>query len=110
MNAPFADEVVQVTELRRNLSSYLEKARQGRPVSIVQGNRADLVIVRRDDVAEAYSEAERAQKLLEQLDSWIETREIAADEDLMDKIRRSEEDIVAGRYVTLDELKAKLDV
>lgn len=44
-------------------------------------------------------------KLLEQL---LETRDILADADLMNKIRQSEEDIRSGRYVTVREAHKRL--
>ena len=104
----FADEVVLVTDLRKNLSTYLDKVRRGQPITIVQGNRADVALVSRADLAAVLREADRAHRLAEQLESIIETAEIMADEETMDKIRQSEEDITAGRYVTLNELKAEL--
>jgi len=105
----FADEVVLVTDLRNNLSAYLEKVRHGQPITIVQGNRADVALVSRADLAAALREADRARRLADQLDSIIETAAVLADDEIMDKIRRSEEDITAGRYVTLNELKAELN-
>jgi len=102
----FADEVVLITDLRKNLSAYLEKARRGQPITIVQGSRADVALVSRADLAAALREADRARRLADQLESILETAEILADDEMMDKIRRSEEDITAGRYITLNELKA----
>ena len=104
----FADEVVLVTDLRKNLSAYLDKARRGQPITIVQGNQADVALVSRADLAAVLREADRARRLAEQLESIIETAEIMADEEMMEKIRQSEEDITAGRYITLNELKAEL--
>ncbi len=108
MPALFSDEVVLVTDLRKNLSAYLEKARSGQPITIMQGNKADIALVRRDSLAEAYRQMEENQALQDKLEGLIETYEILDDPEMMDKIRRSEEDIVAGRYITLDELKAEL--
>lgn len=104
----FADEVVLVTDLRKNLSAYLDKVRRGQPITIVQGNRADVALVSRADLATVLLEAERTRRLAEQLESIIETAEILADDEMIDKIRQSEEDITTGRYVTLNELKADL--
>lgn len=106
----FADEVVLVTDLRKNLSAYLEKVRRGQPITIVQGDRADVALVSRADLATALREAEQARRLADQLESIIETAAVLADGELMDKIRRSEEDVAAGRYVTLNELKAELNL
>ena len=105
----FSDEVVLITDLRKNLSAYLDKARRGQPITIVQGNRADVALVSRADLAAALHEADRARRLADQLESILETAEIMADDELMDKIRGSEEDITAGGYTTLDQLKAELD-
>jgi len=103
----FADEVVLVTDLRKNLSAYLEKVRSGHPITIVQGNRADVALVSRADLAAALREAEHARRLSDQIESFIETAEILADREMLDKIRGSEEDVVAERYLTLNELKAE---
>ena len=104
----FSDEVVLITDLRKNLSAYLEKARSGQPITVMQGKNADVALVRRDTLAEAYRQREEIQSLRDALESLIETYEILNDPEMMDKIRRSEEDIAAGRYVTLEELKAEL--
>ena len=52
MSTLFSDQVVLITELRKNLASYLDQARSGRPISIVQGNRADVALIRRDALAD----------------------------------------------------------
>lgn len=48
----------------------------------------------------------------DEYDSWEETNEILTDKKLMKDIKEGEEDIKAGRYVTLEEFKKelKLDV
>jgi len=46
---------------------------------------------------------ERISKDLEMLDSIIETLEIMADGELMESIRRAEEDVKAGRVRPLEE-------
>ena len=61
-------------------------------------------------LAEAYRQLEEIQTLRDTLEGLIETYDILNDPEMMDKIRRSEEDIVADRYVTLKELKAELDI
>lgn len=110
MPALFSDEVILVTDLRKNLSACLEKVRNGQPITIMQGNKADVALVRRDTLAEAYRQLEEIQTLRDTLEGLIETYDILNDPEMMDKIRRSEEDIVADRYVTLKELKAELDI
>jgi antitoxin (DNA-binding transcriptional repressor) of toxin-antitoxin stability system len=110
MPALFSDEVILVTDLRKNLSACLEKARDGLPITIMQGNKADVALVRRDTLAEAYRQLEEIQTLRDTLEGLIETYEILNDPEMMDKIRRGEEAIVADRYVTLKELKAELGI
>ena len=107
-NVLFSDQVVQVTELRRNLSSYLEKVRSGQPISIMQGNQADIAMIRRDTISELVGELEQAKRLIDTLERVIETYEILADDDMMEAIRHGEEDIAQGRFVSLEELKAEL--
>ncbi len=52
---------------------------------------------------------ERIARDLEILDSIIETLEILSDEELMESIRRAEEDVRAGRVRPVEELLAELD-
>lgn len=110
MSTLFSDQVVLITELRKNLASYLDQARSGHPISIVQGNQADVALVRRDTLADILDQLEKARQLVAELEAQIETYEILADADLLNKIRRSEDDITQDRFVTLDELQAELGV
>lgn len=110
MSTLFSDQVVLVSELRKNLASYLDQVRRGRPVSIVQGNQADVALIRRDTLADILDQLEKACQLIAELEAQVETYEILADTDLLGKIRRSEEDIAQGRFVTLDELQTGLGV
>ena len=52
---------------------------------------------------------ERISKDLEMLDSIIETLEIMTDEELMESIRRAEENIKAGRVRPLEDFLKELD-
>ena len=52
---------------------------------------------------------DRIRKDLEMLDSIIETLEIMSDEELMESIRRAEEDIKAGKVRPLEEFLKELD-
>jgi len=52
---------------------------------------------------------ERMSRDLEVLDSIIETLEIVSDEELMESIRRAEEDVRAGRVRPLEEFLEELD-
>jgi prevent-host-death family protein len=108
MNALFSDKVVLITELRKNLASYLDQVRNGHPISIVQGNRADVALISRDNLANILEQLEKTRQLVAKLEAQIETYEILADLDLLDKIQRSEDDITQGHFVTLEELQAEL--
>ena len=108
MPALFSDEVILVTDLRKNLSACLEKARSGQPITIMQGNKADVALVRRDTLAEAYRQLEEIQTLRDTLEGLIETYDILNDPEMMEKIRRGMEDVAANRYVTIEEAKAEL--
>ena len=52
---------------------------------------------------------ERISKDLEMLDSIIETLEVMSDKELMESIRRAEEDVKAGRVRPLEEFLKELD-
>ena len=49
VSSSFSDEVVSVTKLRKEMTAMLEKVRSGVPVTIMQGDTADVAIVRRRD-------------------------------------------------------------
>jgi len=104
MGIRYTPKAVTVRDLRENLATYLAQAGSGQPVSVIQDGQSPVVLIREADLAEMY----RTRRFLDDLESLIETYEILADEEMMDDIRRSEQDIAAGRYVTLDELKTEL--
>jgi len=52
---------------------------------------------------------ERISKDLEMLDSIIETLEIMADKELMESLRRADEDVKAGRVRPFEEFLKELD-
>ena len=54
----FSDDIVSVTNLRKDLPAMLTRVRNGVPVTIMQGDQADLVIVKRADLAAMAGEAE----------------------------------------------------
>ena len=58
MRASFADDIVSVTNLRKDLPAMLDRVRSGVPITIMQGDRADLAIVRRADLAARDAETE----------------------------------------------------
>ncbi len=45
----FADQIVSVSDLKKRTKHWLDVVRHQSPVTVAQGSRADLVIVRRDD-------------------------------------------------------------
>jgi hypothetical protein len=47
----FEDQIVQVSDLKRRMKYWLDVVRQTAPVTIVQGGKADLIIMRRADEA-----------------------------------------------------------
>lgn len=110
MNTIFSDQVVLVTELRKNLASYLEQARQGRPISIMQRNQTDIALIRRDAITDILGQLEKARQFIAELEAQVETYEILADADMLDKISCSEKDIVQDRFVTLDELQIDMGI
>jgi len=71
MKAMFGDEVVQATELKRNQRHWFERARQTGGVTIIQGRRADLVLVPRRTVAESMETVQRVQQISQFLLEWI---------------------------------------
>jgi len=87
---------ISVNELKNNTSRVLDKAAlKGNRTMIKRQGKPGLIIMSADEY-----------------ESWEETKEILADKKLMRSIKRGEEDIKNGRYITLEDLKKelKLDV
>jgi hypothetical protein len=51
MHSVFEDQIVQVSDLKKRMKYWLDVVRQTAPVTIVQGGKADLIIMRRADEA-----------------------------------------------------------
>ena len=83
MLASFSDEIVSVTNLRKDLPAMLDRVRSGVPVTIMQGDRADLVVVKRADLAAMIRETQALRDQLAALAGELETREVLDDPDLM---------------------------
>lgn len=98
MNSLIADTIVSLADFRKNLATYFNRVRRGQPVSVVESKKADIIIIKRDEIA-------RLLRRIEELEVLVETYELLSDSRAMDEIRRSEEDIAAGRFVTLEELE-----
>lgn len=87
---------ISVTELKNNTTQVLDRAAlKGHRTVIKRQGKPGLVLMSADEY-----------------ESWEDTNEILADKKLMRSIKKGEEDIKNGRYVTLEELKKelKLDV
>ena len=104
MRASFADDIVSVTNLRKDLPAMLDRVRSGVPITIMQGDRADLAIVRRTDLAARDAETEALRDQLANLAGELETLEILADQSLLDSIQTGLDDLRAGRVVALADL------
>lgn len=84
-------KTVPFSEARARLSELLDE---------VRGSQEHVVITRNGrPVALLMS--------LDEYESLEETIEVLSDEDLMEQLRRSEEDVKAGRLVDLDDLLKK---
>ena len=81
MKTVFSDEVVQVTELKRNQRYWLDRARKTGGVTIVQGKLADLVLAPRQAVAES-AQAVHYARMMSQF--FLET--VRADRELKDSV------------------------
>lgn len=82
----------------------LTRVRNGVPVTIMQGDQADLVIVKRADLAEMASEAESLRARIDDLSSEIETLEILGDPRLLASVQAGLGAMRDGRVVALDDL------
>ena len=82
----------------------LARVRNGVPVTIMQGDRADLVIVKRADVAAMATEAEALRARLADLTSEIETLEILGDPGMLTSIDTGIRAMHEGRVIALDDL------
>ena len=104
MHHSFSDDIVSVTNLRRDLPAMLTRVRNGVPVTIMQGDQADLVIVKRADLAAMAHETETLRDQIADLSSEIETLEILSDPRLLASVQAGLDAMRDGRVVTLDDL------
>lgn len=104
MHHSFSDDIVSVTNLRRDLPAMLTRVRNGVPVTIMQGDQADLVIVKRADLAAMAGEAEALRARIADLSSEIETLEILSDPRLLASVQAGLGARRDGRVVALDDL------
>ena len=104
MHHSFSDDIVSVTNLRKDLPSMLERVRGGVPITIMQGDRADLAIVKRADLAARDAETKALRDQLAALAGELETLEILADRSLLDSIQDGLDDLRMGRVIALADL------
>ena len=103
----FSDDIVSVTNLRKDLPTMLTRVRNGVPVTIMQGDQADLVIVKRADLAAMASEAEALRARIADLSSEVETLEVLSDPQLLASVEAGHGDMRDGRVIALDDLAAE---
>ncbi len=104
MHHSFSDDIVSVTNLRRDLPSMLTRVRNGVPITIMQGDKADLAIVKRADLAAMAGEAEALRARVADLSREIETLEILSDPQLLASIQAGLSAMHEGRVIALDDL------
>ncbi len=107
VSSSFSDEVVSVTKLRKEMTAMLEKVRSGVPVTIMQGDTADVAIVRRGDYSKLEEDVRKLSRQIADLESEIETLEVMADPELMDSISAGLTSYKASETIALDELLGK---
>ncbi len=90
----FQEKILSPTEARSQFSRVLSDVRAGTPVIIHQPKHEDVTLVPRVFLSHLLQE-------MENLSMQIESLELALDERAKDAIRRSEEDVKAGRTVSL---------
>lgn len=104
MHHSFSDDIVSVTNLRKDLPAMLTRVRNGVPVTIMQGDQADVVIVKRADLAAMASEAEALRIRIVELSGEIETLEVLSDPQLLASVRAGLSAMRDGRVIALDDL------
>ena len=104
MHHAFSDDIVSVTNLRKDLPAMLTRVRSGVPVTIMQGDQADLVIVKRADLAAMAGEAEALRARIADLSSEIETLEVLGDAELLTSVQAGIGAMRDGRVIALDDL------
>ena len=85
-------KTLPISQVRQNLATLVSKAQKQLDEYVITVNGKPAAVL--------MSAAE--------YDSWRETEEILVDPNAMTEIKKAEEDIEAGRYVTLEQLKKEL--
>jgi hypothetical protein len=105
MLSVFEDRIVQVSDLKKRMKYWLDVARQTAPVTIAQGGKADLIIMRRADEAAhakildyaqliAWFLLERRQGMESQVWPWYKHLEAEEQEEFMAELLHCFSDMV----------------
>lgn len=100
------EQILSISEAQRELTQLPEQFEQGlETVTVTRYGKPIMTIV----PSETYTKMrETIDMLQEQLDGLLETIEILQDEETMEALRRSMQDIEAGRIVSLEDAMKKL--
>lgn len=102
MTVTLEDKILSASEVRQQFFRLLDEVRSGKLLIIHQPKHADVTLVPRVFLTQLLSE-------MEELLSHLESLELALDEKTVKAIRRSEEDINAGRTVSLQKAAKVLE-
>ena len=88
--------------------TLLSRVRHGSVVAVPGNGQGEVVLMRRDRWDKATRDLKTLRARVADLSLLIETYEILSDPQMMDKIRRSMDDVAAGCGVTIQEAKTSL--
>jgi len=108
MASKVKSQSVSTAHFRRDIDQFLMQVANGQQIRVKLNGKIHVEILNEKKVKELRRRARLNPKIREWFESWQETQDILSDPVMMDGIRRSEEDIKAGRLLTLDQLKARL--
>jgi PHD/YefM family antitoxin component YafN of YafNO toxin-antitoxin module len=92
--AGFDERILSATEARQNFFKVLSDVRSGQPVTIHVPRQEDVTMVPRAFLAALLRE-------MEALTLRIESEELAKDDAVVEALKKSENDIAAGRTIEL---------
>ena len=88
--------------------TLLSRVRRGSVISVPDNGQGEVVLMRRDRWNKVTRDLKTLRARVADLSLLIETYEILNDPRMMDKLRRSMDDVAAGHGVTIQEAKAAL--
>jgi len=91
------DKVVQISDLKKNPSRFLEEVAGGTPITITQGRKANAILIPRDTWA-------RLLIRIQELEEELETHELMADP----KVQKRLTEGLPARGIPLAEARARL--